>query len=1105
MLLTSLIEWKRRFTSPRFASRPFRRRNRAQSNFVAEVLEYRALLSSIYGTVFEDANANQTRDAGEGGLENATVYLDANNNSMLDDGEQSTTSDSSGNYVFQNLTAGDYVVRQVVPDGYRQTAPPSSQRLFATSLAGPASVVELSPQGAILNRFALPNTSPSTTEGLAFDGNTLYFYEQGQKILYELNPDNGTVLDSTDLSSQFANRNIGGLAAEGGKIYMLDVTSNGNRALITFDPASDQVTNTVSLGLRDYEGGLGVLASDNLLIAALANELVLLDPDTGAIVHRSAHPISNPVTGIAAVGDDIYVSRGSTTTYVMDRDGNVKFGFAHSGENFVGLAGGGGDGAQHVTLDGTNDVRGLLFGDQSQLGRITGAVYRDANGNGTQDAAEGGLGGVTLYLDQNQNGQFDNGEISTISAADGTYEFSGLAPGPYAVRQVVPDRYLQTSEGSDPGTFYGAAYIIGTSRLNYTEIDGLTGDVQRIGDPLPVPLHGLVRTNSGEIYGLNGGPAPDTIYRLNPNDDTLTLVGQTGYEMTFGLAYDPVTDTLYGAGKHTASDTVNFLLKIDRTDGSVTEIGNGFVGLTATSDLAFDPASRRVVAFDNYDDQFVAFDLDGTATQLADLSGINTYSLTYTDGGLVYGGIGVTSDPNDVDPRNELFSIDLATGARSVFLVLSEAAPFESLDWHNDPSQYRFLVAAGQAVSNVDFGNQSLDQAPVANAGGPYVINEGDGVTLNAGASSDPDNDPLTYRWDLNNDGQFDDATGATVDLSWSQLLALGIGDDGVYTVAVQVSDGELTDSATSTITVQNVAPTITAVSTSAGDVGDAVPGQTVSLLAAYTDPGTLDTHTAVIDWGDGSTSEVNGSNGTVAAAHSYAQGGVYSVAVAISDDDGGSDSATTDVFVTGFRIDDGVLQIVGTGQDDNISLRSQRQHGAEIKANFLPGPGAGFDGNQVSSIEVFLGAGDDHLTVDDSFSQPLLAVGGAGNDHITAGGGRSLIIGGTGADHLAGGSNQDILIAGTTSYDDNPAALGTLLTEWSSSAPLTVRLTQLTNPANDFHLVAGDTVQDDGDADAIFGSGDVDWLFYDPSLDRAHGRQIRDDLFANDLSGLLG
>jgi len=91
-------------------------------------------------------------------------------------------------------------------------------------------------------------------------------------------------------------------------------------------------------------------------------------------------------------------------------------------------------------------------------------------------------------------------------------------------------------------------------------------------------------------------------------------------------------------------------------------------------------------------------------------------------------------------------------------------------------------------------------------------------------------------------------------------------------------------------VTVANVAPTVGPIS------APAEPRQVnlaVNASAAFTDPGVLDTHTAIWDWGDGSTSsgtvaEANGS-GSVTGSHSYAEPGVYTLHLTVTDKDGGS------------------------------------------------------------------------------------------------------------------------------------------------------------------------------------------------------------------------
>lgn len=79
-------------------------------------------LSSINGTVFNDANENQILD-GESGIANWVVYLDSNDNGQLDAGEPSQVTDADGTYTFSDLRPGEYIVAQEVQNGWEQTFP----------------------------------------------------------------------------------------------------------------------------------------------------------------------------------------------------------------------------------------------------------------------------------------------------------------------------------------------------------------------------------------------------------------------------------------------------------------------------------------------------------------------------------------------------------------------------------------------------------------------------------------------------------------------------------------------------------------------------------------------------------------------------------------------------------------------------------------------------------------------------------------------------------------------------------------------------------------------------------------------------------------------
>src|SRR5262245_31714039 len=86
-------------------------------------------------------------------------------------------------------------------------------------------------------------------------------------------------------------------------------------------------------------------------------------------------------------------------------------------------------------------------GEQRPLtATIEGFKFNDLNGNGVFNPGEPRLNGVTIYLDANGNNMLDPGEVSQVThteivngvSYDGLYEFEGLLPGTYKVREVVP-------------------------------------------------------------------------------------------------------------------------------------------------------------------------------------------------------------------------------------------------------------------------------------------------------------------------------------------------------------------------------------------------------------------------------------------------------------------------------------------------------------------------------------------------------------------------------------------------------------------------------------------------------------------------------------------
>ena len=113
--------------------------------------------------------------------------------------------------------------------------------------------------------------------------------------------------------------------------------------------------------------------------------------------------------------------------------------------------------AYTVALTTGTVVEGQDFGN-TQSARISGQVFRDADGDGVKDTNEGGLEGIRVYIDGYQesyynNDVFDSGEYNTFTDASGNYVLNVPVFGstPLEVRVEPTNSYAQTlpvSQGS---------------------------------------------------------------------------------------------------------------------------------------------------------------------------------------------------------------------------------------------------------------------------------------------------------------------------------------------------------------------------------------------------------------------------------------------------------------------------------------------------------------------------------------------------------------------------------------------------------------------------------------------------------------------------------
>ncbi|MDP7018380.1 MAG: tandem-95 repeat protein [Pirellulaceae bacterium] len=84
----------------------------------------------------------------------------------------------------------------------------------------------------------------------------------------------------------------------------------------------------------------------------------------------------------------------------------------------------------------SGDGRLLVINGVTGSGEIRGTVFGDDNVDGAQNGAEQGVAGATVFVDGNDNGNLDAGELSTTAAADGSYVITAGA-GTHIVRQVL--------------------------------------------------------------------------------------------------------------------------------------------------------------------------------------------------------------------------------------------------------------------------------------------------------------------------------------------------------------------------------------------------------------------------------------------------------------------------------------------------------------------------------------------------------------------------------------------------------------------------------------------------------------------------------------------
>ncbi len=252
--------------------------------------------------------------------------------------------------------------------------------------------------------------------------------------------------------------------------------------------------------------------------------------------------------------------------------------------------------------------------------------------------------------------------------------------------------------------------------------------------------------------------------------------------------------------------------------------------------------------------------------------------------------ITITLTGNDPDGDDLTFAVlqQPTNGTLSNFDAQAGTVVYTPAEDFSGQDSFTFRVSDGQASSgpatvtiNVEEGND----APTVEFdidGEDVEVNEGESVTLEVTVTDD-ENAQVSIEWDLDGDGQFDDAEGPS---------AVFRGNDGPQTVRVSVraSDGEQATVASLTVRVLNVAPEVTIEGPTEGEVG-----QELNFVAVAVDPaGEGDLLAYSWSFGDDGPNAF-GPN----SRRTFTEAGTYTVSVVVDDGEGGRTTESIEVEIT--------------------------------------------------------------------------------------------------------------------------------------------------------------------------------------------------------------
>jgi PKD domain-containing protein/FG-GAP repeat protein/lactonase family protein with 7-bladed beta-propeller/hemolysin type calcium-binding protein len=414
-------------------------------------------------------------------------------------------------------------------------------------------------------------------------------------------------------------------------------------------------------------------------------------------------------------------------------------------------------------------------------------------------------------------------EVHVVSIAGVVDVETGEGSDLVEVRHDDPaELTVHTGAGSDTVGVYGSSAGATTALFTDAGDDWIHVTGQRL--LADVDIHGGDHGPGGDVlvFDAGAGTTPGGSQTL-PDGDVFvpglatTLYAEIEWLDVIGLSIpDAGGPHAIAEGDALSLDATGTVIPAGRTVEYAWDVnGDGVFGevTDATADLAWDDLASLGLGDDGT--YVVALqvrdDLGEVVYDSATLTIANTAPALSADlpatavvGAQIVLALGAT-DPGD--DRIARWEVDWGDGTS---LQVMAGASGSLSHVYLQPGQASVAVRAWDEDAASPYETTALVDltAPAPFVTGPTELFEGGELHLLATAPGSAD-----MAWDVNDDGVFGDVSGAVLDLSWAELVAWGIADNGSYGVAVEASWTGLTgatviETTPTQVIVRNAAPT---------------------------------------------------------------------------------------------------------------------------------------------------------------------------------------------------------------------------------------------------------------------------------------------------------